>query len=404
MKFLRKILDSQKPLFAKGGKFEKLHYLFEAGETFMFLPDQVTPKKGAQIRDAIDLKRLMMTVVIAMIPCLLFGIWNVGHQYFISIGQDATLINKLMIGSQQVLPIVLVSYIAGGLVEVVFSTIRRHPINEGFLVTGMLIPLIMPPNIPLWQVAVATVFAVIIAKEVFGGTGMNILNVALTARVFLYFGFPSDISGDVWTFYGEPKEEVISGYSGATPLSLGAETVGKTNSESVLNIMDGYSAGISIPDFYSFENMFLGAIPGSIGETSALMCLIGAIILIFSGVASWKVIVSVFAGAYFMGWVFNLFGLNEFMLIPPHYHFVMGGLAFGAVFMATDPVSAAQTETGKWIYGFMIGLLTVLIRIFNPAYPEGIMLAVLFMNVFAPLIDFYVIEANKKRRLKRAKV
>ena len=404
MKFLRKILDSQKPLFAKGGKFEKFHYLFEAGETLMFVPNQVTPKKGAQIRDAIDLKRLMMTVVIAMLPCLIFGIWNVGHQHFISIGQDATLIKKMIIGSQQVLPIVLVSYIAGGLVEVVFSTIRRHPINEGFLVTGMLIPLIMPPNVPLWQVAVATVFAVIIAKEVFGGTGMNILNVALTARVFLYFGFPSDISGDVWTFYGDNRDEVISGYSGATPLSLGAETVGKTSSTSVVNLMDEYSLAINNSNFYSFENMFIGAIPGSIGETSTLMCLIGAIILILSGVASWKVIISVFSGAYFMGLIFNLIGINEFMLIPPHYHFVIGGLAFGAVFMATDPVSAAQTETGKWIYGFMIGLLTVLIRIFNPAYPEGIMLAILFMNVFAPLIDFYVIEANKKRRLKRATV
>jgi len=404
MKFLRKILDSQKPLFAKGGKFEKFHYLFEAGETLMFVPNQVTPKKGAQIRDAIDLKRLMMTVVIAMLPCLIFGIWNVGHQHFISIGQDATLIKKMIIGSQQVLPIVLVSYIAGGLVEVIFSTIRRHPINEGFLVTGMLIPLIMPPNVPLWQVAVATVFAVIIAKEVFGGTGMNILNVALTARVFLYFGFPSDISGDVWTFYGDNRDEVISGYSGATPLSLGAETVGKTSSTSVVNLMDEYSLAINNSNFYSFENMFIGAIPGSIGETSTLMCLIGAIILILSGVASWKVIISVFSGAYFMGLIFNLIGINEFMLIPPHYHFVIGGLAFGAVFMATDPVSAAQTETGKWIYGFMIGLLTVLIRIFNPAYPEGIMLAILFMNVFAPLIDFYVIEANKKRRLKRATV
>ena len=404
MKFLRKILDSQKPLFAKGGKFERFHYLFEAGETFMFVPNQVTPKKGAQIRDAIDLKRLMMTVVIAMLPCLIFGIWNLGHQHFISIGQDATLIKKMIIGSQQVLPMVLVSYVAGGLVEVVFSTIRRHPINEGFLVTGMLIPLIMPPNIPLWQVAIATVFAVIIAKEVFGGSGMNILNVALTARVFLYFGFPSDISGDVWTFYGDNRDEVISGYSGATPLSLGAETVGKTSSNSVMNLMDEYSLAINNSNFYSFENMFIGAIPGSIGETSTLMCLIGAIILIFSGVASWKVIISVFSGAYFMGLIFNLIGINEFMLIPPHYHFVMGGLAFGAVFMATDPVSAAQTETGKWIYGFMIGLLTVLIRIFNPAYPEGIMLAILFMNVFAPLIDFYVIEANKKRRLKRATV
>ena len=404
MKILRKILDSQKPHFAKGGKFEKFHYLFEAGETFMFVPNDVTPKKGAQIRDAIDLKRLMMTVVIAMIPCLLFGIWNVGHQHYISLGQSVSFIDKILVGSKQVLPIVLVSYLAGGLVEVVFSTIRRHPINEGFLVTGMLIPLIMPPNIPLWQVAVATIFAIVIAKEVFGGTGMNILNVALTARVFLYFGFPSDISGDVWTYYGENREEVISGYSGATPLSIGAETVNKEESNSVVNLMDEYSSDVQVNSFYSFENMFIGSIPGSIGETSALMCLIGAFILIFTGVASWKIIFSVFVGAYFMGMIFNLIGLNEFMLLPPHYHFVMGGLAFGAVFMATDPVSAAQTETGKWIYGFMIGLLTVLIRIFNPAYPEGIMLAVLFMNVFAPLIDFYVVDANKKRRLKRATV
>ena len=404
MKILRKILDSQKPHFAKGGKFEKFHYLFEAGETFMFVPNDVTPKKGAQIRDAIDLKRLMMTVVIAMIPCLLFGIWNVGHQHYISLGQSVSFIDKILVGSKQVLPIVLVSYLAGGLVEVVFSTIRRHPINEGFLVTGMLIPLIMPPNIPLWQVAVATIFAIVIAKEVFGGTGMNILNVALTARVFLYFGFPSDISGDVWTYYGENRNEVISGYSGATPLSIGAETVNKEESNSVVNLMDEYSSDVQVDSFYSFENMLIGSIPGSIGETSALMCLIGAFILIFTGVASWKIIFSVFVGAYFMGMIFNLIGLNEFMLLPPHYHFVMGGLAFGAVFMATDPVSAAQTETGKWIYGFMIGLLTVLIRIFNPAYPEGIMLAVLFMNVFAPLIDFYVVDANKKRRLKRATV
>ena len=402
MKFLRNILDSQKPLFQKGGKFEKFHYLFEAGETFLFVPDEVTKNKGVQVRDAIDLKRLMMTVVIAMLPCLLFGIWNVGHQHFIALGISATFIDKIILGSTVVLPIVLVSYTAGGIVEVIFSTIRRHPINEGFLVTGMLIPLIMPPGIPLWQVALATVFAIVIAKEVFGGTGMNILNVALTARVFLYFGFPSDISGDVWTYYGEDNKEVISGYSGATPLSLGASTVDNQGSEPLLNLLDGYSNDISQSEFYSFSNMFIGSIPGSIGETSTLMCLLGAFILIFTGVGSWRIMLSVFIGAYVMGSIFNLIGSNEFMLISPEYHFVFGGLAFGAVFMATDPVSAAQTETGKWIYGFMIGFLTVLIRIFNPAYPEGIMLAILFMNVFVPLIDFYVVDANKKRRLKRA--
>ena len=404
MKLLRKILDSQKPLFQKGGKFEKGYYLFEALEAFLFVPDHVTSKKGVQVKDAIDLKRLMMTVVIAMIPCLLFGIWNVGHQHFLANGSSVSFLEKIIFGSKVVLPVVLVSYTAGGIVEVIFSTIRRHPINEGFLVTGMLIPLIMPPGIPLWQVALATVFATTVAKEVFGGTGMNILNVALTARVFLYFGFPSDISGDVWTYYGNDDQELISGYSGATPLYLGASTVDNVDSNSLAYLLDEYSEAINQTDFYSFQNMFLGAIPGSIGETSTLMCLIGAFILIFTGVGSWRIMLSVFLGAYCMGFLFNLIGSNEFMLIPPEYHFVFGGLAFGAVFMATDPVTAAQTETGKWIYGFMIGILTVVIRIFNPAYPEGIMLAILFMNVFAPLIDFYIVKANKKRRLKRATV
>ena len=404
MKLLRKFFDNQKPLFQKGGKFEKGYYLFEALEAFLFVPDHVTSKKGVHVKDAIDLKRLMMTVVIAMIPCLLFGIWNVGHQHFLANGSSVSFLEKIIFGSKVVLPVVLVSYTAGGIVEVIFSTIRRHPINEGFLVTGMLIPLIMPPGIPLWQVALATVFAITVAKEVFGGTGMNILNVALTARVFLYFGFPSDISGDVWTYYGNDDQELISGYSGATPLYLGASTVDNIDSHSLAYLLDEYSEIINQTDFYSFQNMFLGAIPGSIGETSTLMCLIGAFILILTGVGSWRIMLSVFLGAYCMGFLFNLIGSNEFMLIPPEYHFVFGGLAFGAVFMATDPVTAAQTETGKWIYGFMIGILTVVIRIFNPAYPEGIMLAILFMNVFAPLIDFYIVKANKKRRLKRATI
>lgn len=404
MKLLRKFFNSQKPLFQKGGKFEKGYYLFEALEAFLFVPDHVTSKKGVHVKDAIDLKRLMMTVVIAMIPCLLFGIWNVGHQHFLANGSSVSFLEKIIFGSKVVLPVVLVSYTAGGIVEVIFSTIRRHPINEGFLVTGMLIPLIMPPGIPLWQVALATVFAITVAKEVFGGTGMNILNVALTARVFLYFGFPSDISGDVWTYYGNDDQELISGYSGATPLYLGASTVDNIDSHSLAYLLDEYSEIINQTDFYSFQNMFLGAIPGSIGETSTLMCLIGAFILILTGVGSWRIMLSVFLGAYCMGFLFNLIGSNEFMLIPPEYHFVFGGLAFGAVFMATDPVTAAQTETGKWIYGFMIGILTVVIRIFNPAYPEGIMLAILFMNVFAPLIDFYIVKANKKRRLKRATI
>ncbi|MFM8835001.1 MAG: NADH:ubiquinone reductase (Na(+)-transporting) subunit B [Cytophagales bacterium] len=400
MKFLHDQIEKIKPHFAKGGKWEKHYYSFEALETFLFAPASTNGAKGAQIRDAIDLKRLMMTVIIAMVPCLLFGIWNVGHQHFLAIGQaSATLGDKVMVGLVQVMPIVVVSYGVGLGIEFVFATIRRHPVNEGFLVTGMLIPLVMPPDIPLWQVAVATAFAVIIGKEAFGGTGMNVLNVALTARAFLYFAYPTDISGSVWTYLGDAK--AVAGYSGATPLSIAAESVAAgTNVVSQLNSFGaGWNEGV-----FTFNNMFMGIMPGCIGETSTLMCLIGALILVATGAGSWKVIVSVFGGAYGMGLLLNIFGGNAFMEMPAHYHLVIGGLAFGAVFMATDPVTASQTETGKWIYGILIGVFTVLIRVFNPAYPEGIMLAILLMNVFAPLIDYYVVSANKNRRLKRATV
>jgi Na+-transporting NADH:ubiquinone oxidoreductase subunit B len=342
----------------------------------------------------------MMTVIIAMVPCLLFGIWNVGHQHFLAIGQaSAALGDKVMVGLVQVLPIVVVSYGVGLGIEFVFATIRRHPVNEGFLVTGMLIPLVMPPDIPLWQVAVATAFAVIIGKEAFGGTGMNVLNVALTARAFLYFAYPTDISGSVWTYLGTAK--AVAGYSGATPLSIAAESV--ATGTNVVSQLSSFGAGWN-EGVFTFNNMFLGIMPGCIGETSTLMCLIGALILVATGAGSWKVIVSVFGGAYGMGLLLNIIGGNAFMEMPAHYHLVIGGLAFGAVFMATDPVTASQTETGKWIYGILIGVFTVLIRVFNPAYPEGIMLAILLMNVFAPLIDYYVVSANKNRRLKRATV
>ncbi len=394
MKFLRDILDKQKPLFEKGGKFEKLFYLFEAQDTFLFSPNTIAGAKGVQVRDAIDLKRMMITVVVALLPCLLFGIWNVGYQHSLATGQNMETTDQIITGLIIVLPIVLVAYATGGLVEAIFAVIRKHPINEGFLVTGMLIPLVMPPTIPLWQVALATIFAVIIAKEAFGGTGMNVLNVALTARAFLYFAYPTDISGDVWTYFGD--NTATDGFSGATPLALGAVTTTGDSAEPLLSQLN--QGG------YSFFDMMMGYIPGSIGETSTIMCLIGALILVGTGVGSWKIIVSVFGGAYFMGLIFNLIGANDFMNLPPHYHWVLGGLAFGAVFMATDPVTAAQTERGKWIYGFLIGMITVVIRIFNPAYPEGIMLAILFMNVFAPLIDYNVVNANKKRRLKRATV
>lgn len=400
MKFLRDTLDKAKHHFERGGKYHKYFYIFEAIDTFNFSPNTVTPGKGAQIRDAVDLKRMMMTVVVAMIPCLAFGIWNAGHQHFQALGQMASAGDKITVGLIKVIPIVLVAYTAGGLVEAVFAIFRRHPINEGYLVTGMLIPLVMPPDIPLWQVAVASIFAVVIAKEAFGGTGMNILNVALTARAFLYFAYPLQMSGDVWTYIPEGAK-TVAGYSGATPLAIAAQA--STEGENVVQALTSFGQGWA-DNLYSFSNMFFGFMPGSIGETSTLMCLIGALILIVTGVGSWKIIFSVFAGAYGMGLFLNLLGGNAFMEMPAHYHLVIGGLAFGAVFMATDPVTAAQTESGKWVYGLLIGMLTVLIRVFNPAYPEGIMLAILFMNVFAPLIDYVVVNANKKRRLKRATV
>lgn len=399
MKFIKNIFDKNKPLFEKGGKFEKLMPLFETFETLFFVPSEITPSKGVQIKDAVDLKRMMMTVIIAMTPCLIFGIWNVGYQHGLATGESMTLVQQLWIGIVVTLPIIVVSYAAGLTVEFIFGIKKGHSLNEGFLVTGMLIPLVVPPTIPLWQVALATVFAVLIGKEVFGGTGMNILNVALTARAFLYFAYPSQISGDVWTYLGDKAP--IDGYTGGTSLALANEaSVGGSN---VVEALAGTNTVVSA-DFFSFSNMFFGFIPGSIGETSALMALIGAAILIATGVGSWKIIVSVFGGAYLTALLFNSIGANEYMMMPAHYHLVIGGLAFGAVFMATDPVTATQTEKGKWIYGILIGVLTVIIRVFNPAYPEGIMLAVLLMNVFAPLIDFYIVKANKQRRIQRATV
>lgn len=381
MKALRKQLDKIKPQFQKGGKFEKLHSTFDAFETFLFVPDKTT-SLGSHIRDSIDMKRTMSIVVIAMIPTLLFGIWNVGNQHYLSLGEAAAFWDKVLFGLWKVLPIVVVSYITGLGIEFAFAQIRHHEVNEGFLVSGMLIPLVLPPDIPLWMVAVATAFAVIIGKEVFGGTGMNILNPALTARAFLFFAYPAHMSGDkVWI------AEKADAYSGATPLA-----------EATAGIESG------VVNFsHSFMDMFLGLIPGSIGETSTLAILIGAAILVFTGVGSLRIMLSVVFGGVFMGGLLNLTGANAYMDVPFYYHLVMGGFAFGAVYMATDPVTAAQTNTGKLIYGFFIGLMAVLIRVLNPAYPEGMMLAILLMNVFAPLIDHYVVEANIKRRLKRLK-
>ena len=378
MKALRKYIDKIKPHFEEGGRFEKLHSTFEAFETFLFVPNTVTTK-GSHIRDSIDMKRTMSAVLMALVPTLLFGIWNVGYQHFLSEGAVAetgfwTIVG---FGVVKVLPIIIVSYVVGLGIEFYFAQIRGHEVNEGFLVSGMLIPLVMPPDVPLWMVAVATAFAVIFGKEVFGGTGMNILNPALTARAFLFFAYPAEMSGDkVWI------AERADAYSGATPLSLG-----------------GSDKVDQIPEF---ADMFFGFIPGSIGETSTLAVLIGAVILIVIGVGSWRIMLSTILGALLMGYIFNLWGANAYMEVPAHYHLVMGGFAFGAVYMATDPVSAAQTTKGKYIYGALIGVIAVLIRVVNPAYPEGVMLAILFMNVFAPLIDHYVTQANINKRLKRA--
>lgn len=390
MKGLRKYIDKIKPQFEKGGRFEKLHSTFDAFETFLFVPNKVT-RRGAHVRDKIDMKRTMSMVVFAMVPALLFGIWNAGHQYFIAIGENADLWQKLLYGLIRVLPIIVVSYVTGLALEFIFAQIRGHEVNEGFLVSGMLIPLVMPVDVPLWMVAVSTAFAVIIGKEVFGGTGMNILNPALTARAFLFFAYPSEMSGDlVWVSGLKSGEGILDAYSGAT--ILGQAAVG---SETFTN---------GIGNTYSTLDMFIGTIPGSIGETSTLAILLGAFILIFTGVGSWKIILSTFAGGAAMGLLLNVFAVNPFMEIPFWEQLILGGFAFGAVYMATDPVTATQTERGKWIYGFLIGFLAILIRVLNPAYPEGVMLAILLMNVFAPLIDHYVIEANIKRRLKRVRV
>jgi len=390
MSALRRYIDKIKPNVEEGGKFHMFKSTFEAFETFLFVPNTVT-KSGTHIRDAMDMKRTMFLVVIAMVPALLFGIWNTGYHHFLALGIDASFWEMIWYGFIRVFPIIVVSYVVGLGTEFVFAQIRGHEVAEGFLVSGMLIPLVMPVDVPLWMVAVATVFAVVIGKEVFGGVGMNILNPALTARAFLFFAYPSQMSGDaVWIGGLRRGMETVDGFSGSTILGQAAQ-----NNSTFVN---------GIGEAYNSWDMFLGTIPGSIGETSTLAILIGAFILIATGVGSWKIILSVFAGGAIMGLLLNIFAVNAFMEIPFYEHLLLGGFAFGAVFMATDPVSATQSERGKWIYGFLIGFLAVLIRVLNPAYPEGVMLAILLMNVFAPLIDHYVVEGNIRKRLKRAKV
>jgi Na+-transporting NADH:ubiquinone oxidoreductase subunit B len=394
MNFLRRYLDSIKPHFKKGGKFEKFSATFEAFETFLFVPDKVT-RTGAHIRDSLDMKRMMSVVVLAMLPTLLFGMYNVGYLHYSLAGETKTFWQIFGFGFLKVFPIIVVSYITGLAIEFAFAQARGHEVNEGFLVTGMLIPLVVPVNIPLWMVAVATAFAVIIGKEVFGGTGMNVLNPALTARAFLFFAYPGDMTGDkVWIAGMLNGTLPVDANAGATVLGHMAQSV-----------IDNSKYADITGNLPQDLNAFLGFIPGSIGETSKLAILIGAFILIYTGVGSWKIILSTFAGGLVMGWLLNAFAANAYMQLPAYKHLLYGGFAFGAVFMATDPVTASQTEKGKWIYGFLVGVLAILIRVLNPAYPEGVMLAILLMNVFAPLIDHYVVEANisaRQRRLRKA--
>ncbi|MCD4709950.1 MAG: NADH:ubiquinone reductase (Na(+)-transporting) subunit B [Bacteroidales bacterium] len=390
MSSLRRFVDKIKPPFEKGGKLHIFLAGFEAIESFFFVPNQVT-KGRVHIKDANDMKRSLIIVMVAMVPALLFGIWNTGFHHFQALGVEAGFWQMIWFGFLKILPIIIVSYVVGLGIEIAFAQMRNEEVAEGYFVSGMLIPLIMPADVPLWMVAVATVFAVVIGKEVFGGTGMNILNPALVARAFLFFAYPSQMSGDkVWVSGLLDGTGIIDGYSGATILGQAAQ-----NTTSFVN---------GLGEAYTTMDMFLGNIPGSIGETSTLAILIGAAILILTGVASWKIVLSVFAGGAAMGLILNAFAVNEFMALPFWEHLLLGGFAFGAVFMATDPVTATQTEKGKWIYGFLIGFLAILIRVLNPAYPEGVMMAILLMNVFAPLIDHYIIEGNIKKRLRRAKV
>ena len=389
MSGLRNFVDKIKPTFEKGGKLGFLHSTFDAFETFLFVPNTVT-RRGAHVRDCVDLKRVMIMVVLALVPAMLFGIWNTGYQHSLAFGLDWGFWNIVLYGLVKVLPLYIVSYLVGLGIEFVSAQIQGHEVNEGYLVSGMLIPLIVPVDVPLWMLAIAVAFAVIIGKEVFGGTGMNIWNPALLTRAFLFFSYPSKMSGDtVWTggverFVNEgvayqAGNGLVDGFSGATPLA------------------DPTLANLQ-PKLW---DMILGTIPGSVGETSVIALLLGAILLIWTGVASWKIMASSVLGGLAIGYLGYAVGATD---LPGYYQLVMGGFLFGTVFMATDPVTSAQTECGKWIYGFLVGALAVTVRLWNPGYPEGMMLAILLMNTFAPLIDHYVIEASLKRRAKKVKI
>ncbi len=382
MKFIQNFFEKTEPYVQKGAKYYWLRSVHDGFYTFLYVPNK-TAKGGAHIHDYIDLKRAMSIVVLALVPAILFGMYNTGYQHFKAVGElaSADFFEIFLFGLIRVLPIIIVSYVVGLGLEFVFAQLRGHEINEGFLVSGMLIPLIMPVETPLWMVAVATAFAVVFGKEVFGGTGMNIWNPALVARAFLFFAYPAQMSGNsVWVALSDGK--AVDSFTGATPMA------------------DAAAGNIN----FSVADAFFGFIPGSIGETSTLAILIGALILIVTGIGNWKIMLATVLGGAFMGVLLNIFAVNPYMALPFWQHLIIGGFAFGAVFMATDPVSAAQTNKGKWIYGFLIGVLAILIRVLNPAYPEGMMLSILIMNTFAPLIDHYIIQGYIKRRIKRARI
>jgi len=398
MKALRNGLDRLRPHFTQGGRLARLYPLYEAADSFLYTPGEVTA--GApHIRDAIDLKRVMITVVIALLPCFFMAMWNTGYQANLAMqatgggvegwrgvlleglgytGNPNRMLDNLLLGAAWFVPIYLVTNIVGGLWEALFSTIRGHEINEGFLVTGSLFPLICPPTLPLWQAALGISFGVVIGKEIFGGTGKNFLNPALTGRAFLFFAYPAQISGDrVWV--------AVDGVSGATPLARAAE--------------GGVEAVTAVTSWF---DAFIGTIPGSMGETSTLACLFGAAVLVLTGIGSWRIMLSTLLGAASLALLFTLVGSssNPMFELGPHWHLVLGGFAFGLVFMTTDPVSGAMTPEGQWLYGLLIGAMCILIRVVNPAFPEGMMLAILFGNVFAPLIDQLVLKVHVKRRLR----
>ena len=388
IKFLRKILDANAHRFENNGVLEKLYPLYEATDTILFSTDEVT-KSGPHIRDSIDIKRVMILVVIALIPLYIFGAMNVGVQNGISMGVERTNWEQFWFGFDKIIPIILVAFITGAFWEILFAVVRKHSISEGFLVTCALIPLVMPASIPLWQVSIATSFGIVIGKEIFGGVGMNIFNPALVARAFLFFTYPGRISGDkVWVIGPD-------GYSGATALAVPAAEVNQ-HAVSLLNSVTQFD--------YSWWNMLVGWIPGSIGETSKLLIIMGAIFLAITKIANWRVMAGSLIGLGVTAYLTNLmapFSSNTMLSLPAHYHLVMGGFLFGMAFMATEPVTGCHTNQGRWVYGILFGMLTVIVRAINPAYPEGTMLAILLLNAFASLIDWFVIQSNIKRRVAR---